>query len=134
MTHLTLRLDWSEMDLYGHINNVSYFKYQQAARVAFWETIGLTAQDGDVGLGPLLAAVNMRFVKALHYAGSVRLETGVRFVKNTSFGLVHRMLNDEGELCAEGEDVVVIWDYRLGEKKVIPVALRALLEEHLVGN
>ncbi len=24
---LTLRIDWSEMDLFGHINNVMYAKY-----------------------------------------------------------------------------------------------------------
>jgi len=131
MTHLTLRLDWSEQDLYGHINNVSYFKYQQAARVNFWEAIGLTAQDGTEGLGPLLAAANMRFVLPLHYPGTVRLETEVSFLKNTSFGLHHRMYDEAGTLCAEGEDVVVAFDYSAGEKKLIPDSLRALLESHL---
>ncbi len=134
MTQLTLRLDWSEMDLYGHINNVAYFKYQQAARVHFWETIGLTAQDGSAGLGPLLAAAKVQFVKALLYPGAVHIQTAVTFVKNTSFGLTHRMLNDAGKLCAEGDDVVVVWDYGAGEKKVIPAELRDLLEGHLVQS
>ena len=131
MTHLTLRLDWSEMDLYGHINNVSYFKYGQAARVNFWETIGLTAQDGKSGLGPSIAAVNMRFIRPLHYPGTIKVETEVLFVKNTSFGLRHRMFNDENILCAEGEDVVVVFDYGMGEKTPIPTVLRTLLEAHL---
>ena len=132
MTRLTLCLDWSEQDLYGHINNVSYFKYQQAARVAFWEAIGLTAQDGKTGLGPALAAVNMRFIRPLHYPGSVRLETDVTFVKNTSFGLRHRMFDSTNMVCAEGEDVVVVFDYAAGAKHPIPADLRALLETHLV--
>jgi acyl-CoA thioester hydrolase len=131
MTHLTLRLDWSEQDLYGHINNVSYFKYQQAARVAFWEAIGLTAQDGKSGIGPALAAVNMRFIRPLHYPGTVRLDTEVTFVKTTSFGLRHRMYNSAGVLCAEGEDVVVTFNYAVGEKQSLSPELRALLNEHL---
>ena len=39
---LQLRLDWSEMDLFGHINNVSYFKYIQASRVHYWEQSGIS--------------------------------------------------------------------------------------------
>ena len=131
MTHLTLRLDWSEQDLYGHINNVSYFKYQQAARVNFWESIGLAAQDGRSGLGPSLAAVNTRFIRPLHYPGTVRLETEVSFVKHTSFGLRHRMYDEQGTLCAEGEDVVVVFNYGSGAKKPIPGDLRAKLTEHM---
>lgn len=51
-----LRLDWSEMDLFGHINNVAYFKYLQAARVHFWEEMGLL-QNGKPGqVGPMLAS------------------------------------------------------------------------------
>ena len=38
---LTLRVDWSEMDLFGHINNVMYAKYIQSARVNFVEKIGI---------------------------------------------------------------------------------------------
>jgi len=33
---LPIRIDWSEMDLFGHVNNVMYFKYIQASRVNYW--------------------------------------------------------------------------------------------------
>ncbi|MCE3258723.1 MAG: hypothetical protein K0S12_364, partial [Bacteroidetes bacterium] len=34
-TEIKIQLDWSEMDLFGHVNNVAYFKYIQAARVNY---------------------------------------------------------------------------------------------------
>ncbi len=34
---LNIRLDWSEMDMFGHINNVMFFKFMQASRVNYWE-------------------------------------------------------------------------------------------------
>lgn len=34
-TSLELRIDWSEMDLFGHVNNVAFFKYVQASRVNY---------------------------------------------------------------------------------------------------
>lgn len=36
-TELNLRIDWSELDLFGHVNNVMYAKYMQASRVHFME-------------------------------------------------------------------------------------------------
>ena len=38
---LKLRIDWSEMDTYQHVNNVNFMKYMQSARVQFWEVSGL---------------------------------------------------------------------------------------------
>jgi acyl-CoA thioester hydrolase len=30
-----IRIDWSEIDLFGHINNLAIMKYVQTARVRF---------------------------------------------------------------------------------------------------
>ncbi len=38
---LRLRIDWSEIDLFGHVNNVATLKYVQAARVNCLEALGL---------------------------------------------------------------------------------------------
>lgn len=32
---IKLRIDWSDLDGYGHVNNVSIIKYLQSARVNF---------------------------------------------------------------------------------------------------
>lgn len=42
-SRLAMRLDWSEMDMFGHINNVMYAKFVQAARVNYWEMVGLNS-------------------------------------------------------------------------------------------
>ncbi len=38
---LDLRIDWSEIDLFGHVNNLAILKYVQAARVNYLELIDL---------------------------------------------------------------------------------------------
>jgi acyl-CoA thioester hydrolase len=125
---LTLRIDWSELDLFGHVNNVSFFKYQQAARVAYWERIGLSTLSEGITLGPLLASATVDFRKPLHYPGMVRIETHVSYIRNTSFGLEHRMYDAEGNLCAEGRDAVVLFDYSKGEKVSVPHTVRQKVE------
>ncbi len=119
---LTLRIDWSEQDIYGHVNNVSYFKYQQAARVAHWEALDLDNLYEERGVGPVVASVSIQFKKQLHYPGAVRTESRVAFIRNTSFGVDHKMFDDAGDLCAEGHDVIVLYHHERGE--AIPVSPR----------
>ncbi len=40
-TNISLRIDWSELDVFGHVNNVAFNKYAQAARLNYVDTIGL---------------------------------------------------------------------------------------------
>ncbi|MBS1774274.1 MAG: acyl-CoA thioesterase [Bacteroidetes bacterium] len=125
---LPLRLDWSEMDLFGHINNVSYFKYVQAARVNYWETIGINSLKED-GIGPMLLSTSCRFQKPLFYPGNIVIESSVTYMKNTSFGISHRILNSDNELAAEAEDVIVMYDFDANEKVLISDALRNKVSE-----
>jgi len=125
---LSLRIDWSEMDLFGHVNNVAFFKYLQASRVNYWETIGLSAYFNQTHIGPILASSTCNFKKALHYPGNITVLVKVEFMKNTSFGLSHIILNDKNEIAAEGNDVIVMYDFNLSEKVAIPTWLRDKME------
>ena len=125
---LNLRLDWSELDAFGHINNVMYFKFLQASRVNYWEKMGLDVLDNNVGMGPLLADTRCSFRKPLYYPGNIKVQVSVEFIKNTSFGLYHQIFNEQGELAAEGHDVVVLYDFRAHEKVVVPQNIRAIIE------
>ena len=108
---LGLRIDWSEMDLFGHVNNVSFMKYIQAARVNYWEKIKLTDHFTKTNCGPMLASTACNFLAPLHYPGNISIQTRLEFIKTTSFGLHHQILNEKKEICAEGHDVVVFYDF-----------------------
>jgi len=126
---LNIRLDWSEMDMFGHINNVMFFKFMQASRVNYWE---VSKFDGDYKTkkqGPLLVSSNCQFRKPLFYPGNITVEARVEFIKNTSFGIEHRILNDKGEVCAEGHDVVVLYDFNKNETVTIPAYVRESIEQ-----
>src|SRR6478609_3752156 len=125
---LELRLDWSEMDLFGHVNNVSYFKYVQASRVNYWEAIGLTNLYKETNIGAILASTACQFKKPLHFPGNITVQVRLDFLKNTSFGLKHQILNEQGEVAAEARDVMVMYDFTKNEKVEIPEGLRKKIE------
>ena len=107
---LKLRIDWGDLDLLGHVNNVSIVRYLQAGRVMFMEKIGLPAYAG-MKTGPIEAATEIQFRKQLHYPGNVEVRTGVREVKNTSIILEHKVYDDAGDLAVSGMEVIVHFDF-----------------------
>lgn len=127
---LELRLDWSEMDLFGHINNVSYFKYLQAARVHFWESLGINELYVLEKIGPALAKTSCSFLRPVHYPGTIRLVIRVDWIKNSSFQLHHSLYDQQGNLCAEGEDIVVLFNYAKNEKYLLSEEQIALLSRY----
>ena len=126
---LHLRLDWSEMDMYGHINNVMFFKYIQASRINFWQTAGLESGYYKDKIGPILVSTGCQFSKPLFYPDNITVEVRLEFIKTTSIGLHHRILNGKDELSAEGHDVIVLFDFDTNEKVVIPDELREEIEK-----
>ncbi len=117
---LPLRIDWSEMDLFGHVNNVAYFKYIQASRVHCWEVCRLAEDFGTTRIGPILLSTGCHFKEPLFYPGNIVVASRVEFIKNTSFGIHHQILNEEGKIAAEAHDVIVMFDFNTNEK--VPVS------------
>lgn len=126
---LTLRIDWSEIDIFNHVNNVAFMKYVQASRVNYWELVGIAAMHQTTNVGPMLASTQCSFKKPLYYPGSVQIKAGVCFIKNTSFGIYHQLFNSDGELAAEANDVMVLFDFNKHEKAQFPDSLRKRVEE-----
>ena len=58
----------------------------------------------------------------------VTIVVSLDFIKNTSFGLMHELLNDQNEIVAEAHDVAVMFDFSKNEKTLIPDELRKLME------
>ena len=48
------------------------------------------------------------------------MECRIEFIKITSFGIHHRILNEQNEIAAEAHDVIVTYDFKKNEK--IPIS------------
>lgn len=119
-TNISLRIDWSELDVFEHVNNVAFNKYAQSARLNFVDTIGLMKLYKIQNIGFMVAETNCQFKKELLFPGNIHIQTKIEFVKNTSFCLEHTMTNDNKELVAIVKDVLVVFDFTKKEKCLIP--------------
>lgn len=123
-TTLELRIDWSEIDAYGHVNNLAIMRYVQSARVHLLEGVGMMQHHAETGVGPVLASTSCQFKQQLHYPGNVTVRARVDHLKNTSFQITHAIFNEAQELVAEAHDVLVMFDFKKNTKSPIPPFLR----------
>ncbi|MGW1454675.1 acyl-CoA thioesterase [Salegentibacter agarivorans] len=126
---LELRIDWSDLDMYKHVNNISFMRYMQSGRVNFWEASGIYEMYENTNMGTMLVSTHCDFKKSLYYPGKAIVKTRIDFIKNSSFGLKHLILNDINEVCAEGKDVVVCYDFEKDKTFRIPEDLRTQLSK-----
>lgn len=126
---LELRIDWSEIDLFGHVNNLSILRYIQSARVNYLETIGLMESQSNIKIGPTLASSACQFRKMLFYPGKVTICSKVDLIKTTSFRMHHDIMNDMNEIIAEAQDIIVLYDFEKDIKRVIPDEIKKRIIE-----
>ena len=117
------------MDIFGHINNVMFVKYVQASRVNYWAQVGLMNDFETLGLGPMLASVACNFYKPLFFPGDITICARMAFIKNSSFGFQHIILNTAGEIAAEAHDVMVMFDFKKNHKIQFPQEVRFRVKE-----
>ena len=109
------RIDWSDLDLLGHVNNIAFSRFFQAARVEYCGHVGLEVYPG-MTTGPILAASRVQFLSQLFFPGNVRILTRCRKTGTTSITLEHVLYGDNGTPAAVAEDVVVRYDFKAKAK------------------
>ncbi|KFX71238.1 thioesterase [Pseudomonas taeanensis MS-3] len=125
---------WHDNDLYGHVNNVTYYSYFDSAVNAYLiEVGGLDIHNGEV--------VGFVVSSACDYFASIafpeRIEIGLRVGKLGNSSVQYELAvfkAGEDEACAAGRFVHVFVDRASNRPVAIPQPLREALAALLVGE
>ncbi len=115
---IQLPVTWGEMDAFSHVNNTVYLRWFESARIAYFERTGVLDKMKSDGIGPILARSAIDYRKPVVYPDQISVSIRVREIGNTSFTLVYQITSraQADAVVAEGESVVVMVNYRNGEK------------------
>ncbi len=116
---------WADQDTFGHVNNAVYFTFFETARIAYLEDLGFWSNPGRPPRGPVLARIACNFRHQLQYPATVHVGTRVVDLRNRSFTLEQAIFLDGSEtLVADGDSVIVWFDYEEGRSIPLPAPLR----------
>jgi len=130
--HVIIRLpiQWGEQDLYGHVNNIIYFRWFESARVAYGDRAGLSAMIETHKIGPILAAVQCNYRRQLNYPDTVRIGARITKIGRSSMVMEHRVFSEAQQaIAAEGDSTVVCFDYGNNRPIAVPDHLRRAMSE-----
>ena len=127
---VTFPVAWGEMDAFGHVNNIVYFRYFESARIAYFGKIGFIEVMRSTGIGPILASTSCKFRKPLTFPDTVFVGARVSQVEEDRFVMQYRLVSQKlNAVAAEGEGLIVSYSYDKQKKVSIPSGVRKRIEE-----
>ncbi len=116
---------WGEMDSFQHVNNIVYLRYFESARIAYFERLNLMEFMNETGIGSILASVQCKFRLPLTYPDTVSVGTRISKVEHDRFVMEYHVVSHKHQkIAAEGEGVVVSFNYRENQKTPLPEEIK----------
>ena len=116
---------WGEMDSLRHVNNIVYFRYFESARMAYFQKLDIWNYMNETGIGPILASTQCKFKIPLTYPDTVSVGTKIFGVEADRFVMKYVAVSREhAKVAAEGEGLIVSYDYRTLKKAALPDEIR----------
>ncbi len=120
---------WGDMDAFQHLNNTTYFRYFESARIAYFERLDLLDYMDATGIGPILASTSCRFKIPLTYPDTVSIGTRVSDIETDRFTMVYYVVSHQHQkIAAEGTGLIVTFDYKANKKVHLPAEVRQRIE------
>lgn len=118
---------FSDVDVYGHVNNVKYFEYYQEARLAFLTSLG--REEGEEGFRLVLARLDVDYKRPILFRPEPYVvESWITRVGRSSFDIAAE-IRDGDVVLSRAQAAVVSFD--LGTQRSRPLSegeRRRLLE------
>lgn len=132
MSYVPLR--WADLDAYGHVNNVTYLRYLQEARVDMLFVHAPRQGAERLADGVIVTRHEIEYREPLRFRPTpVRVETWVTDVTNSRFILSYEVIDeaaDEAErtVYATASTTLVPYDLKDGRPRRIVPAEKTVLE------
>ncbi len=121
---------WGEMDAFQHVNNTAYFRYFESARIAYFEKIDYMRIMNETGIGPILASTSCQFKYPVTYPDTVTVACRVSDLQTDRFTMDYVAFSQAANrVAAEGQGVIVSYDYNRKQKSPLPDEVRQRIEE-----
>jgi len=117
---------WGDMDSLGHVNNIVYLQYFETARIEYLVHLGLDPPGPTWReFGLIIAANSCRFITPVTFPDTLSVGARVSAIGEDRLIMDHVAVSQRlGKVAAEGDAVVVSYDYVAGRRTPFPEDVR----------
>ena len=119
---------WGDLDAMNHVNNATYLRYLEEARIQWLEAQDTPWHDDESA--PVLASATVNYRLPIGYPSRLSIELTTTRIGHSSLTVAHRIVDAEaGTLHCDGQ-VVVVWIERAsGRPAPLPEGIRRAAEK-----
>ncbi len=128
--HIQIR--FRDTDAMGHVNNAVYITYFEMVRIMLFKKLFNRDSDRNLlAVSPVIAAKNSCNYKIPLFIGAkIKAECCVHRIGKKSFTIFTEIIDEEnGAIYADGETVIVFYDYNAKKSIEIPQKYRKALQK-----
>jgi acyl-CoA thioester hydrolase len=125
---------FSDVDVYGHVNNVKYFEYFQEARIAFLMSLGDPMLDhgAHTTMRQVVARIDVDYKRPILFRPEpYAVETWVTRIGTSSYDLACRIADADGTVYSKAEARLVAFDVSTQRSRPLRDTERSQLETAL---
>jgi acyl-CoA thioester hydrolase len=120
---------FSDVDVYGHVNNVKYFEYFQEARIAFVLSLPGGLFDEDSSHRQVVARIDVDYKRPILFRAEPYLvESWVTRIGTSSYALASRIVDEDGTVYSTAEVALVAFDVTTQRSRPLTETERQRLE------
>lgn len=123
---------FGDLDIRGHINNVSIVQYTEDARVAFqMETVGQEIYRADSPVRVVVAQMTLHFISEGFFPAPIEAGVGIGRIGNSSYLLCCALF--QNERCIAVQDTSMVY---MGPNGSMPLAadVRERMQRYVIGG
>ncbi|MEB3766810.1 thioesterase family protein [Acinetobacter sp. MD2] len=128
MTHLAdfpivfnQNVAWGDMDAFGHVNNVVYYRYIESARIEYLTHLDLFNEP----LYGVVASSQCQYLKPVFFPDQLKIAARVVEMRQSAIRMSYVLWSQQQQsIVATGEAVVVFVDQEQLKKTAIPESIR----------
>jgi acyl-CoA thioester hydrolase len=122
-------VQWGEQDPLGHVNHVTYFRWYETGRIAYFRLLGLMDMHKHERIGPILASVTNDYRRQLTYPDTVHICVRITRIGKSSLDMEHKIISqNDHAIAAEGHSTLVVFDYQANKSHPVPARIRHAIE------
>ena len=111
------KVAWGDMDAFGHVNNVIYYRYIESARIEYLNQLNIL----DLDINTVVASNSCKYLKPVFYPDHLRIGTKVVEIRNSAFRMEYTIWSEQqNSIVAVAEAVIVCVDKNTMQKVLIP--------------
>jgi len=118
------KVAWGDMDAFGHVNNVMYYRYIESARIEYFDRLNVFDQD----VLTVVVSSQCKYLKPVFYPDVLHIGARVEEMRNSAIRMHYVLFSQQQQqIVADGEAVIVFVDKVAMKKALIPQQLRKII-------